>query len=473
MNPGAIANAAGSAAGSAATNAAGNVASNAASNVANNAGNIAGKAAATNVPQQPKVGATAPEPGASTGTAPSIDSAPEGGNSTLDKVKDAAEKTDQLSGDENQNGVQAGEGEEGPKPGDKVDTGKKIGEDGQVEDSSTAKSIKAAGRVVARVYGGEAGGQAADMVAKSKLGDKAIGVVSDVADKAPGVAQATEVLDKAGIADGVNDALDTYEKAKSGDLKGAAESAKKTKKDLKKTKKFMLPFIILGSLPIIIPAIAVIAVVAVAAQSLSFESTKSTEDIYQNMYYYEWPEHPENESGEGGGGESGPSYGGDYEGEAAKVPKSERMKWLFPDGVPTTESEMQKYLSSISVPIWTGSGTSTMNLRIHSKLASTYQKIFEEMAAIKFPVDPRCTGGYNWRPMSTNPNKQSYHSYGSVVDLNWTYNPLVYGTGNPYLGISPYAITQDVANIWKKYGFYWGGDWTSYQDYMHFTYTNN
>jgi hypothetical protein len=95
------------------------------------------------------------------------------------------------------------------------------------------------------------------------------------------------------------------------------------------------------------------------------------------------------------------------------------------------------------------------------------------MAAIKFPVDPRCTGGYNWRPMATNPNKQSYHSYGSVVDLNWTYNPLVYGTGNPYLGKSEYAITQNVVNIWKKYGFYWGGDWTSYQDYMHFTYTNN
>ena len=479
MNPGAIASAAGNAAGNAASaagNAASTAASNAAANAASTAGNAAGNAAsaAANVPQQPKVGANAPEPGSQSGTAPSIDSntPPEGGKTNLEKAQDASEKIDQMSGDNKEGGAPTNEDGEGPQPGDKAGTGKQIGEDGQVEDSSTAKTLKAAGRVAARVYGGEAGGQAADMVAKSKLGDKAIGVISDVADKAPGVSQATEALDKAGVADGVNDALDTFEKAKSGDIKGAKESAEKTKKDLKKTKKTLRPFILIGLALAAIPVIAGIAVVAAAAQSLSFESTKSTEDVYQNMYDYEWPEHPENESGEGNGDEN-PIYDGEYDGEAAQIPKKERMAWLFPEGVPTTEAEMQKYLATTSVTIWTGSGTSTMNLRIHKKLAATYQKIFEEMAAIKFPVDPKCTGGYNWRPMSTNPNKQSYHSYGSVVDLNWTYNPLVYGTGNPYLGSSPYAITQDVVNIWKKYGFYWGGDWTSYQDYMHFTYTNN
>lgn len=53
-------------------------------------------------------------------------------------------------------------------------------------------------------------------------------------------------------------------------------------------------------------------------------------------------------------------------------------------------------------------------------------------------------------------------------------NPLVYhGTGAYRPGSDPYSVTQQVVNIWKKHGFYWGGDWKSYKDYMHFTYTNN
>lgn len=50
---------------------------------------------------------------------------------------------------------------------------------------------------------------------------------------------------------------------------------------------------------------------------------------------------------------------------------------------------------------------------------------------MKFPINPACTAGYNWRNMASNKNKQSYHSYGSVIDVNWEHNGATY-TGWPY-----------------------------------------
>lgn len=162
-------------------------------------------------------------------------------------------------------------------------------------------------------------------------------------------------------------------------------------------------------------------------------------------------------------------------GIAGTIDRSARMKWLFPNGTPTSASQMQQYLVTITVPIVDHRGTSsTMTLRVHKKLANEYIEIFKEMKAIGFPVRKSDTAAYVWRTMATNGSKISYHSYGSVVDLNWNSNPLCYsGTGNYKPGVDPYSVTPTVVAIWKKHGFYWGGDWHSYQDYMHFTYTNN
>lgn len=40
-------------------------------------------------------------------------------------------------------------------------------------------------------------------------------------------------------------------------------------------------------------------------------------------------------------------------------------------------------------------------------------------------------------------------------------------------GADPLSIPDNVVAIWKKHGFYWGGDWKSAKDYMHFTFTGN
>ena len=162
-------------------------------------------------------------------------------------------------------------------------------------------------------------------------------------------------------------------------------------------------------------------------------------------------------------------------GVAGTIDRNARMKWLFPNGTPTSAAQMQQYLVTITVPVVDHKGnSSTHSLRVHKKLANEYIEIFKEMKAIGFPVRKSDTAAYVWRYMATNGSKISYHSYGSVVDLNWNSNPLCYsGTGAYKPGVDPYSVTPTVVAIWKKHGFYWGGDWNSYQDYMHFTYTNN
>lgn len=159
----------------------------------------------------------------------------------------------------------------------------------------------------------------------------------------------------------------------------------------------------------------------------------------------------------------------------ANVPLAERMKWLFPSGIPSSELAMKNYLTQIQVPIYTTKKKkSTMTLTVHKKLTVEIMAAFTEMANIKFPIDPGCTAGYTWRMMASNGGKLSYHSYGCVVDVNWEHNGASY-TGWPYKpGKDKLAVTQKVVAIWKKHGFYWGGDWSaSYFDPMHFTYVNH
>ena len=156
--------------------------------------------------------------------------------------------------------------------------------------------------------------------------------------------------------------------------------------------------------------------------------------------------------------------------EAAEVPLKDRMNWIFPDWVPTKEKEMEKYLTTIKVPICTHEyKKKILSLRIHKKLSSEYKAIFKEMYDKKIPVNPNSTWWYNWRKMR-NWKKMSHHSYGTAVDVNWDVNGWVYGST---LENSPYYNGQETVDIWKKHGFYWWWDWSSKSnDPMHFTYMN-
>lgn len=170
-----------------------------------------------------------------------------------------------------------------------------------------------------------------------------------------------------------------------------------------------------------------------------------------------------------------PDTGSPSSGDPRAVPLKDRMNWLFPEGVPVSQSGMDQYLVQIRVPIYTKKKKKDfMTLTVHKKLAAEITAVFQDLQKAKFPVDPSCTAGYTWRMMASNGNRVSYHSYGCVIDLNWSHNGASY-TGWPYRpGKDKLAVTKKVVDIWKKHGFYWGGDWSeAYFDPMHFTYVNH
>lgn len=159
-------------------------------------------------------------------------------------------------------------------------------------------------------------------------------------------------------------------------------------------------------------------------------------------------------------------------GEAGSINSTDRMKWLFPSGIPKTKEQIEAYLTTIRVPIVNVAGNQSMiTLRVHKKLATEIEAIFKEMVEIQFPI--ASAGAYNYRVMASGTGSLSHHSYGVAIDINASSNPAIYQS-NHIDTSSPYYINSRVVSIWKKHGFYWGGDWSSrFYDPMHFTYTNH
>lgn len=144
---------------------------------------------------------------------------------------------------------------------------------------------------------------------------------------------------------------------------------------------------------------------------------------------------------------------------------AERKAYLFPNGLPTTQEDMHQYLQTIQVPIWDSATQTerTTSLNVHKKLVAPIQEAFRAMADIKFHVNPAPTSigqpgtyAYWWRNMAS--GSRSYHSYGMCIDVNY---------------LNPETITQQVANIWKTRGWFWGGDWSNPYDPVHFSYVDH
>lgn len=167
------------------------------------------------------------------------------------------------------------------------------------------------------------------------------------------------------------------------------------------------------------------------------------------------------------------SIGSASVGEVAGIPLNQRMNKLFPAGVPTTKQQMEAYLTTIEVTTIDKSGsTKTRKLTVHKYLANEVKAIFDELLKIKFPISDAYS--YSWRNMASGTGSKSHHSYGVAIDINASSNAASYTGGSYRPGKDPYSVTSEVVNIWKKHGFYWGGDWSGYYfDPMHFTYTNH
>ncbi len=145
-----------------------------------------------------------------------------------------------------------------------------------------------------------------------------------------------------------------------------------------------------------------------------------------------------------------------------------------------SESELASLMTTINIPIWNGKEVTSRTLTVNKKLASSIQSIFTELAEKKYEIEfaQELDGGrgnyevegYEYR--TTGSGRLSDHAYGGAIDINAVHNPM---TG-PRDALkendgSKYVVTDEVIKIFAKHGFYWGGDWHSSCDPMHFSFT--
>ena len=88
------------------------------------------------------------------------------------------------------------------------------------------------------------------------------------------------------------------------------------------------------------------------------------------------------------------------------------------------------------------------------------------------------TAGYNCRAVAGT-STWSQHAYGTAIDVNPLQNPMFRGVVHPgslYAARSHYWIgmmhSDGAVRAFTENGFYWGGNWNSLKDYMHFSTTN-
>ncbi len=135
-----------------------------------------------------------------------------------------------------------------------------------------------------------------------------------------------------------------------------------------------------------------------------------------------------------------------------------------------------RMMETITINVWKydSSGkkyADTARLTVNKNLKLNYLGAFDELFDMGFPV--KSVGCYNYR--NTHGGRLSEHALGTAVDINPDENYCLYSDGTkvgriyePYK--NPYSVTNEVVEIFRKYGFGWGGDWGSTPDYMHFSY---
>lgn len=179
-------------------------------------------------------------------------------------------------------------------------------------------------------------------------------------------------------------------------------------------------------------------------------------------------------------------------GEAANVGQSmdERLTWLYgsTDNIPQSDDENKKWLVTFNVKVRNLNGQdATLSLTMHKKLKEEVIALFNDIynnTDYCFDVNGDTGSLRDWNAEAGHypslKTTNSNHAYGLAIDVNATHNN---GTGscdcgagysyNP--GSDPLSLSADseVVKIFKKHGFFWGGDWTTPKDYMHFAYTNH
>lgn len=191
-------------------------------------------------------------------------------------------------------------------------------------------------------------------------------------------------------------------------------------------------------------------------------------------------------------------------GSAEPIPESVKVTMQgksMKDGASITYDD----LSYLTIPHYDFNGNIvTGHLVVSAALAEEVLDIFAELLDVGYPIERmelidkydaddftsieyNNTSAFNYRQVSTGTGKLSLHAYGRAIDINPQTNPYVYrnGTGahenarefwsrdiskwtreidkKAYIGND-----TEIYRIFKKYGWTWGGDWSSAKDYQHF-----
>jgi len=140
---------------------------------------------------------------------------------------------------------------------------------------------------------------------------------------------------------------------------------------------------------------------------------------------------------------------------------------------------------------------------VHKDVANDVVDIFRELYEIGYPIrqmrlisdflgndwqsiEADNTSAFNCRKTSTKSGKWSKHAYGKALDINPIENPFISKIGrishvesykykkrvhkNTSFTDRAILLKKDKAvKIFEKYGWKWGGDFSPYKDYQHFS----
>jgi hypothetical protein len=106
-----------------------------------------------------------------------------------------------------------------------------------------------------------------------------------------------------------------------------------------------------------------------------------------------------------------------------------------------------------------------VRLTVASAIAELVLLVMNEIIRRGYVIRAGDTGAYNCRKIAGT-NVWSNHAWAIAIDLNWTTNPYTTGT--------THDIPGWVVQLFNRYGFAWGGDYSgSKRDYMHFEFMGN
>lgn len=152
---------------------------------------------------------------------------------------------------------------------------------------------------------------------------------------------------------------------------------------------------------------------------------------------------------------------------------------------------IRKELVLVSVPYVSFDGEEHEGqLVVHKGVADEVEEIFKKLFEIHFPIQsvvPVVAYGWDDDASMTANNSSAFnyrvifgtdrlsnHSDGRAIDVNPMQNPytqrdgVVVPLGARYDLAQPGTITRKVADIFKSYGWEWGGDWEDRKDWQHF-----